>query len=931
MIARHITTHDETGMRLLATLRDIYHTPTQTVLNDMAMELASRGNQVMYSQRRCLDGVVISKAYPCEGRMIVDSVYFSTADELHRLYARSPLGDGLFFANAPRLTNTVAVPSPASERLTASATFDEYVHTLTSLFPEEDMLAETLCALRTGRFPLALIGKSPAGEFSRKLYMALELMLRALPSQAAAKLEFVTLCGTEAPCPGATGYTLEDGSPDCRAFIYLPDGTRELHAQPSQGDYERADALLAGTLDDIIDSAMADDSRVHSSAPAQPSAQGNAQPEPEGGMDIEAPASSELERAQQMLSASLRYANSHEFRQFTAGFMKLRTGMEPSLYFRYCLMYSDFLHRLDHPMCEVYDAELAALYRQPPTGLLSAQVALTLTGYPGALSGAIRHLERSGTLESFINDAMPRMSAGDKPEEYALSLISLRNTLAGCISESSMDALAAALTRAVNESMPGAIRRVTAGALCSVRDALEMLAAEDAQLGEGAFDQAVSMLIDRIEFKRLDEFADDTYAALNFAYSYVRQWDGQVTDKQRAICLWGRLMSGCSDWHGCVMEGMLRLLAPMSPVNRVDFMGFVRRYFAALCDGGLERAQMSESVVMVTMLTALRFDSQNNWRIDELDDVLDKLSSAGDGLEREFWQQINTRVDLLPVDMLNAAHRIAGDREERALSGGMRGERARSADRYQREYDEYDDGARRREGRASRSFDEEQDGMDSPRRREGRASRSFDEEQDGMDSPRRREGRASRSFDEEQDGMDSPRRREGRASRSFDEEQDGMDSPRRREGRASRSFDDDQYGERRASRPARNTRDGGPSIPRFISDDDRREGEVRRRTSARAYDSHLAQRSRATYSEREGGARSPRPSHRRASYDYDTDDPDGDGAFADDEMLMSEGVERYRLSNAPRNRGISGETLTLLALALLAAGALAFCVVTFLL
>ncbi|MGI6183631.1 MAG: hypothetical protein ACOYIH_05950, partial [Candidatus Fimadaptatus sp.] len=232
---------------------------------------------------------------------------------------------------------------------------------------------------------------------------------------------------------------------------------------------------------------------------------------------------------------------------------------------------------------------------------------------------------------------------------------------------------------------------------------------------------------------------------------------------------------------------------------------------------------------------------------------------------------------------------------------------------------------------ASRSFDEEQDGMDSPRRREGRASRSFDEEQDGMDSPRRREGRASRSFDEEQDGMDSPRRREGRASRSFDEEQDGMDSPRRREGRASRSFDDDQYGERRASRPARNTRDGGPSIPRFISDDDRREGEVRRRTSARAYDSHLAQRSRATYSEREGGARSPRPSHRRASYDYDTDDPDGDGAFADDEMLMSEGVERYRLSNAPRNRGISGETLTLLALALLAAGALAFCVVTFLL
>ncbi|MFR2457816.1 MAG: hypothetical protein ACLTAO_01440 [Christensenellales bacterium] len=687
MIARHITSHDENGMRLLGIGREIHRTPTQQALENLAMDLASREGSVIYAQQRCMDGAAISKAYHCEGRVIVDSVYFSTIEELKRLYTRTPLGDGLFFAAASTLGRPTALPSPASEALKSDASFDEFADAVNSLFPDEDALADVICALRTPILPLAVMGDMPDGEFSRKLYMALELILRSLPADAAARLDFITLCGGEGACAGLTGYTADE-NPECDAYISLPDGARSIDAIPSQGDYARADALLAGTLDDIMDASIAGDGApAAAAAPApRPRPQPKSEPQPVQPVDTDcadSPALSQidLDKAQQTLSASLRYANSHEFRRFTTGFLHLRASMEPQLYFRYCLKYSDYLHRLDHPMCEVYDAELAALYQQPPAGLMAVQIALTLTGYPGALRGAIKHLDRAGVLDRFISDTLPRMNVGDKPEEYALTLLSIRATLKACVPDERRTLVTDSIAKAVNESLPGAIRRVSAAALCSVRDALDSLIDEEPALGEGAFDPAMSEIIDRIEFKRMDEHAEETYPALDFAYSYVRQWDGQVTDKQRAICLWGRLMSGCSDWHGCVMEGALRLRAhePGKPRGLWALSTVFRR------DVRRRAGQDSDKRVgvIITMLTALRFDSQNNWRIDELGDVLERLGDAGEGLVREFWQQVDTRVDLLPVDMLNAAHDVADGRGAQTL----RPTRGRS----QREDDDYAD------------------------------------------------------------------------------------------------------------------------------------------------------------------------------------------------------------------------------------------------
>ena len=63
MIARHITTHDETGMRLLGIGRDIYRTPTQTALDELALDLAARAQGAVYAQQHCLEGAAISKAY----------------------------------------------------------------------------------------------------------------------------------------------------------------------------------------------------------------------------------------------------------------------------------------------------------------------------------------------------------------------------------------------------------------------------------------------------------------------------------------------------------------------------------------------------------------------------------------------------------------------------------------------------------------------------------------------------------------------------------------------------------------------------------------------------------------------------------------------------------------------------------------------------
>ena len=51
--------------------------------------------------------------------------------------------------------------------------------------------------------------------------------------------------------------------------------------------------------------------------------------------------------------------------------------------------------------------------------------------------------------------------------------------------------------------------------------------------------------------------------------------------------------------------------------------------------------------------------------------MLDRLDAAGEGLEREYWQQISTRVDLMPVDMLNEALSISGQRAESSLRTTM--------------------------------------------------------------------------------------------------------------------------------------------------------------------------------------------------------------------------------------------------------------------
>ncbi len=833
MIARHITTHDETGMRLLAIGREIYRTPTQDALGELAMELASREGEIIYAQQRCMDGAAISKVYHSEGRVIVDSVYFSTTEELKRLYARAPLGDGLFFANASKLDRTYAMRSPASETLKADAPYEDFTDAVNALFPDEDALADVVCALRTQRLPLAAMCDMADADFSRKLYMALELILRALPAEAAARLDFITLCGGETPCSGLTGYAAGE-NPDTAEYISLPDGARSIDVIPSSGDYARADALLAGTLDDVMDTSLADDGAPAVKVEQKPKAPKAAAPVREQEPEVEpgsAPTQSDLEKAQQTLSASLRYANSHEFRRFTSGFLRLRTSMDPLMYFRYCLKYSDYLHRLDHPMCEIYDAELAALYQQPPVGLKPVQIALTLTGYPGALSGTITHIEKAGVLDKFLNDTLPLMNVGDKPEEYAQSLLTVRATLAACLQKDKMPLVRQAIAHAVNSSLPEAVRRISAASLCSVRDALEMLIDEEPELSDGAFDPAMSDIIDRIEFKRLDEHADETYPALDFAYSYVRQWDGQVTDKQRAVFLWGRLMDGCSDWHGCVMECVLKLLAPMNPVNRVDFMGFIRRYFSAMCDGGLERSQMSESVVIITMLTALRFDSQNNWRIDELGDVLDRLSEAGEGLVGEFWIQVNTREDLLPMDMLNEAHEVAGERGDSSLrpTRTARGQRAR--------------------------------------------------------------GRRSEYDDDYLEGR----------SRDYQDEYDDAPRPNARNRTTTQRY------------PREDERTRHDSVS----------------TRQRDYGAILASRASASYGEREGsprqtGGRAPR----RRDYSYDPDDPDSGrarGRSGDDKVAM------YRAKSGAAHNQMPTDTIMLWAMAIIAMGMLAFCVIKFVL
>ena len=92
-----------------------------------------------------------------------------------------------------------------------------------------------ICALRTGRFPLAIIGDMAAGDLSRKLFMALQLMLRALPLDVAINMEYSTVVAQK-PCNGVNGYTMNDYDRSCSAYIYLTDSTRDLDVEPSKGD-----------------------------------------------------------------------------------------------------------------------------------------------------------------------------------------------------------------------------------------------------------------------------------------------------------------------------------------------------------------------------------------------------------------------------------------------------------------------------------------------------------------------------------------------------------------------------------------------------------------------------------------------------------------------------------------------------------------------
>lgn len=657
MIARHVTTHDEHGARLMGIGRDIYHTPTHSALDALAMELAARGRYAMYTQRHCLGGAVLSKTYPSGNRTIVDNVYFSNFEELEKLYERTPLGDGLFFEDAPWLERAFALRPPDIEHITAPSGYDGFTDALKALFTSEDMLAEAICALRRGSMPLALISDSSVDTFSKQLFMSLEIMLRALPANISARIEYATVCAG-APCSGVTGYNANENGRDCASYMYLPGGPCRIRVEPSQGDRVRAAALLSGSLSDILSARDADDS-VAGKAGASSAAKNAA---PTSMLD-----NADLEHAQQALSASLRYANSAEFRHFTADFINQRRIMGSATYFRHALMYSDYLHRIDHPMYELYDAELASLFNAPPSGLTSSQIARTISGYTGALNGAMRHIARTGKLDRFIMEAMPSAESCARPDEYSNCLLAARATLLECLGGTKRELVTAALVATANREMPYLIGVASAEVICSMRDALESFFRDDDAIDDGAFDPLISDLIEKIDFGSFDEYDSNTYEALGYVYSYAALWDGQLTDNQRAVCLWGRLLSGYAEWGGCVMEGVLQLIAPMASAHRDTFLQFVRRYFAALCEGGLDVTQMSESVVAITMLSALRFNAQGEWSVDELCDVLERLNSAGAGLECEFWQQVNTRVDLLPVNMLNAAHDAAGRRAESAL------------------------------------------------------------------------------------------------------------------------------------------------------------------------------------------------------------------------------------------------------------------------
>ena len=659
MAVRHVACFDGNTLRLLGIARELYQTPERAEMDRLVYPLLKQGRFPMYARQRCGTGILITRVFAVENRLIADSVYFRDSAEISALYKRAPLGDGLFFADSARLKQVVALPLAVLDEMMPSQTLRQTQAMLKSLMSDEETVAALLCALRTGAMPVTLIGRLSAADFSHRLFLTLELMIMTLPQQSAAQVEYCTLASADTMSRGVNGFTLNDDAPGSSRYMYLPDGTRDLDVTPSRGDHERAAALLNGKPDELLKNWES----VKDDAP-------NGEGSPEAATDANAASeqaqisAQDLEKAQQALSASLKYANSQEFRRFTSGFFHKRGEMDSSLYFRYSLMYCDYLHRLGHPMQEVYDAELAALYADPPQGILASQIALTLTGYPGALSGAVRHMSSKEELARFVGDAMPRMESGEKPDAYTQRLLSVCGTLMNSIPNSTMNDLLPAALEAANTSIPIAIHRLDASTFLRVSDSIDMLREAEPSLDDSAFDRMMSRLVERLEFKRLDEYDEDTYRCLRFANSYVSQWEEKVTDKQRAVYLWGRLMEGRSSQKQSMLDSMIDLLSPMSPVNRVDFISFLRRYYKALCTDGLESDQLTNSVVTLALITALKFDVDGNAHIGALDDALDTLSTDNLERERSFWRIVNSHENLVSYPMRTQLRAMEREREE---------------------------------------------------------------------------------------------------------------------------------------------------------------------------------------------------------------------------------------------------------------------------
>ena len=98
-------------------------------------------------------------------------------------------------------------------------------------------------------------------------------------------------------------------------------------------------------------------------------------------------------------------------------FLHLRASMEPQRRtLRYCLKYSDYPHRLDHPMCaRCTTRSWPRCTSSPPAGpLMAVQIALTPTGYPARIARRDK-ASRPCACWTGSSDTLPRMNVGAFP------------------------------------------------------------------------------------------------------------------------------------------------------------------------------------------------------------------------------------------------------------------------------------------------------------------------------------------------------------------------------------------------------------------------------------------------------------------------------------------------------------------------------------